>query len=149
MMSWQPFHSKQCMTHTLPHHEPESQWSVNNSWSSILGLSRLYADQSAHNWTIDYLYSQKYNISQEIHEFQINWYGKLHSIQTCIIGCWKCDFDRILLTDCKTRASYVSPGARSVAPKIKGQNYTPSSSQNSSCHADFTQWVACTLSTTQ
>jgi len=36
-MSWQPFHLKQCMTRTLPHHETEHQLSVNNIWSSILG----------------------------------------------------------------------------------------------------------------
>jgi len=37
-MSWQPFHLKQCMTHMLPHHETERQWSVNNIWSCILGI---------------------------------------------------------------------------------------------------------------
>ena len=36
-MSWQPFHLKQCMTHTLPHHGTERQRSVNNIWSCILG----------------------------------------------------------------------------------------------------------------
>jgi hypothetical protein len=35
-MSWQPFHLKQRMTHTLPHHETERQWSVNNISSLIL-----------------------------------------------------------------------------------------------------------------
>jgi len=37
MMLWQPFHLKQCMTNTLPHHETEHQRSVNNIWSGILG----------------------------------------------------------------------------------------------------------------
>jgi len=37
MMLWQPFHLKQCMTHKLPHHETERQWSINNIWSCILG----------------------------------------------------------------------------------------------------------------
>jgi len=44
-MSCRPFHLKQRMTHTLPHHESERQWSINNIRSWILGLSRLYADQ--------------------------------------------------------------------------------------------------------
>jgi len=37
MMLWQPFHLKQCMTHKLPHHGTEHQWSVNDIWSCILG----------------------------------------------------------------------------------------------------------------
>jgi len=35
-MSWQPFHLKQCKTHTLPHHATERQLSVNNIWSCLL-----------------------------------------------------------------------------------------------------------------
>jgi hypothetical protein len=34
---WQPVQWKQCMTHTLPHHETERQRSINNIWSCILG----------------------------------------------------------------------------------------------------------------
>jgi hypothetical protein len=36
-MSWQSFHLKQHMTHTLPHYATERQQSVNNIWSCILG----------------------------------------------------------------------------------------------------------------
>jgi len=36
MMAWQPFHLKQCKTHTLPHHATEHQWSVNNIRFCIL-----------------------------------------------------------------------------------------------------------------
>jgi len=36
-MLWQPFQLIQRMTHTLPHHETERQWSVNNIWFCILG----------------------------------------------------------------------------------------------------------------
>jgi len=35
-MSWQPFHLKQCKTHTLPHHATERQRSINHIWSCIL-----------------------------------------------------------------------------------------------------------------
>jgi len=34
---WVPFQLKQRMTHTLPHHETERQWSVNHIWFCILG----------------------------------------------------------------------------------------------------------------
>jgi len=36
-MSRQPLHLKQCIAHTLPHHETQRQHSVNNIWSCILG----------------------------------------------------------------------------------------------------------------
>jgi len=34
------------------------------------------------------------------HRYQIDRYCKLHNMQKRIIGCWKCDFDKILLTNC-------------------------------------------------
>jgi len=37
LMYWQPIYSKQVERRSLPHPENESQWSVNNWWSCILG----------------------------------------------------------------------------------------------------------------
>jgi hypothetical protein len=36
MILSKPVHLKQCMTHTLPHHETERHRSLNNMWSCIL-----------------------------------------------------------------------------------------------------------------
>jgi hypothetical protein len=36
-MSWEPFHLKQCMKHTLPHYEAEPQRSVNSILFCIFG----------------------------------------------------------------------------------------------------------------
>jgi len=45
----------------------------------------------------------KYTILKVKHQFQINWYCKLQSMQQHIIGCWKRDFDKILLTNSKNK----------------------------------------------
>jgi len=36
-MEWRPFQPKQWMIYSLPHHENECQWSVNNLWACVLG----------------------------------------------------------------------------------------------------------------
>jgi hypothetical protein len=41
MLSRQSFHLKQCTTLAWPHHENESQLSVNKCWSSILGKQHI------------------------------------------------------------------------------------------------------------
>jgi len=46
----------------------------------------------------------KYNASMVKHSFQINRYCKLQNMQKRIIGCWKRDFDNILLTNCNNRS---------------------------------------------
>jgi hypothetical protein len=104
LMSWQPVHLTQCMTYMLSHPETEHQQSIINIGCCILGLSRLYADQWAQIRTIDYLYSQKYNIYQEKHGFQINQYCNLHSMQTCIIGYSKRNLNKILITSCNSKS---------------------------------------------
>jgi len=47
---------------------------------------------------------QKYNIWKLKHGFQVDRYCKLQNIQKSIIGCWKCDFDNILWTNCKNNS---------------------------------------------
>jgi len=42
----------------------------------------------------------KNNILKVKHRFQINRHCKLQNITKSIIGCWKLNFDRILLTNC-------------------------------------------------
>jgi len=66
--------------------------------------SRHHADHLVHEGIIDHPYTQKYNLSNVKHRFQIHWYCKLQSIQNHILGCWKLDFNKTLLTYSKTRA---------------------------------------------
>ena len=61
-------------------------------------LTRHHADLRVYKGTIDHPDRQKYNLSKVKHWFQINWYCKLQSMQKHILGCWKRDFDKILLT---------------------------------------------------
>ena len=72
------------------------QFEVFHIWQS-----RHRRDLRMHNCIIDRLDRPIYLISKVKHRYQINWYCKLHNIQKHIIGCWKCHFDKILLTNCK------------------------------------------------
>jgi len=47
---------------------------------------------------------RRYNLFKDKHRFKINRYRKLQNMHKHIIGCWKCDFDKILLTNCKYRS---------------------------------------------
>jgi hypothetical protein len=53
---------------------------------------------------IDCLDWQEYNIWTVKHRFQLHWYYKLQSVQKCIIGCWKRDSDKILITNNKHKS---------------------------------------------
>jgi len=66
--------------------------------------SRHCADLWLPNGIIDHPDGQKYNLSKVKHQFQINWYCKLQSMHKSILGCWKCDFDKILLTYSKNKS---------------------------------------------
>jgi hypothetical protein len=59
------------MTHMLPHHETGCQWSINNIWFCIFGLTRLYTDQSAHSRTLDYLYCQNTTYNRKIMDLEL------------------------------------------------------------------------------
>ena len=47
---------------------------------------------------------QNYNISKVKHGFQNNRNCKLQNMQKRIIGCWKRDFDKIILTNCQNKS---------------------------------------------
>jgi len=61
------------------------------------------ADLRVQNGMIDCTDRQHYGISKVIHQFQFNRYCKLQSMQKHTIGCWKHNFDRILLTNTKNK----------------------------------------------
>jgi hypothetical protein len=54
-----------------------------------------------HRRNFDHHARQKYHISKVKHKYQIDRYCKLLNKQKHIVGCWKRDFDKILLTTCK------------------------------------------------
>ena len=66
-----------------------------------ISYSRHPADLRVHNCIINRLASQKYHISKVKYRYQITRLCKLLNKQKHIVGCWKCDFDKILLTHCK------------------------------------------------
>jgi len=87
---------------------PAASW----KWASMecqqlqllhIWLWRHRADLCVHNGIIDRPHRQRYNISKVKHQFQINRYCKLQSMQKHIICCWKRDFDKILLTNSKDK----------------------------------------------
>jgi hypothetical protein len=57
-----------------------------------------------HNHIIDRLARQKYHISKVKHKYQINQYCMLLNKQKHIVGCCKCDFDKISMTTCKFKS---------------------------------------------
>jgi len=57
-----------------------------------------------HNRIIDRLARQKYHTSKVKHKYHINQYWKLLNKQKHIVGCSKCDFDKILMTTCKFKS---------------------------------------------
>jgi len=90
---------------------PASSWksaSTERQQFQLLHIwwSRHRADLRVHNGIIVHPEWQKYNLSKVKHRFQSNRYCNLQSMQQHIIGCWKRDFDKILLTNSKTRALY-------------------------------------------
>jgi len=60
-------------------------------------------DLCARNSFIDWLDSQKYNKPKEKHGFEINRYHTLRNMQRHSVGCWKHDFDKILLINCTNK----------------------------------------------
>jgi hypothetical protein len=57
-----------------------------------------------HNCIIDCLARQQYYILKLKHRYQINRYCKLLNKQKLNNGCWKLDFNKILLTHCKYKS---------------------------------------------
>jgi len=66
--------------------------------------SRHRTDLRMYNCNIDHPAGQKYHISKVKYRYQIPWYCKLLKKQKHIVGCWKRDFDKILLTHCKIKS---------------------------------------------
>jgi len=66
--------------------------------------SRCHADLRVHNSNIDRLASLKYHISKVKHRYQINRHCKLLNKQKHVVGCCKCDSDKILLTHCNFKS---------------------------------------------
>jgi len=100
MRYWQPLGAKTTATHSLPHSENEcQQFLVLHCWKS-----KNRAHIRAYNKTIDRLDRQQFNKSKEKHGFQSNRYRKLQNLQKQIIGCWICDFDKILLSNCNNKS---------------------------------------------
>jgi hypothetical protein len=103
MMSLQPFHLKQYMTHTLPHHETECQRSVNTIWSCMLGNQRfvqiyeLITKLMSAFITKDIMYKMKKD------RFQNNKYRGLQNMQKEIIGYRIPHWNNILLSNCKNK----------------------------------------------
>ena len=69
-----------------------------------IAWSRHRGDFRVHHCIIDCLSRQKYHILKVKHRYQINRYCKLLNKQKLINGCWKLDFDKILLTHCKYKS---------------------------------------------
>jgi len=63
------------------------------------------ADRRAYICIINRLDMPKYHTSSMKHSYQCNQYCKLHNQQKCIIGCWKCDFDKEPFTPSKYKCA--------------------------------------------
>jgi len=79
-----------------------------NGASTVLGLAYFVIKSSwdlrVHNCNIDRLARQKYHISKVKYRYQITRYCQLLNKPKHIVGCWKCDLDKILLTHCKFKS---------------------------------------------
>jgi len=73
-------------------------------WLLHICWSRHRTDLHIHKVIIHRPYMQKYNLSKVKHWFQISWYCMLQSMQKHILGCWKRDSDKILLTYSKNKS---------------------------------------------
>jgi len=101
---WQLLLAKTPATCSLPHPDNERQRSINSFSCGIVGnqgIALIFAFRKA---LLTTLIGKKYNLSKVKHQFQINWYCKLQSMQKHIVGCWKCDFHKILLTYSKNKS---------------------------------------------
>jgi len=68
-----------------------------------IGYSGYRAVTSAHNRTIDSLVTQKHTTDIEKYWFQNNQDCNLQTMQKVIIGCWKYNFDKIVLWNSKNK----------------------------------------------
>jgi len=104
MRYWQPLGAKTTVTRCQPHPENDRQRSVHNDLVMHIGWSQHRTDTWAHNTTIDCLAKQQYNLSEDSHGFQHNWYHRLQNMLKPIIGCWIPNFDDTLLLICKMKS---------------------------------------------
>jgi len=101
---WQPLLAKSTAKCSLPPPENERQWSVNSFSCCIVGNQVMVLIFALTMELLTAIIGKKYNIPKLKHQFQINLYQKLQSIQKHIIGCWKRYFDMILLTNSKNKS---------------------------------------------
>jgi hypothetical protein len=105
ILYWDPVGAKQ----QQQTHYRSLKMSVNGV-STVLGLTYLVITilhssscTKQNNWLPWYA---KIHIRKENYRFQITRYCKLENMPQHIIGCWKRDFDKLLLTNCKNKYLY-------------------------------------------
>ena len=101
---WQPLLAETTKTCSLPHPENERQQSVNSFSCCIFGNQGIALIFAFIKELLTALIGKNTFLSKVKHRFQIDWYCKLQSMQKHIFGCWKCDFDKLLLTYSKNKS---------------------------------------------
>jgi len=101
---WQPLLAKTKAASSLLHPDVERQQSVNSFGSWVFGNQGIVRIFTPITEPLTDSIGQCTIYERFQHGFQINRHCTLQSMQKCITGCWKHDFDKILLTNCKNKS---------------------------------------------